>query len=389
MFLNPIRRFWENPNVKDYLRVFPIFRPYFLRAAEAAGCTLLMTILALPIPLLSIYVVDQVVATGAVNALHLICAGLCLVTIAGLGLAFLQRYLLLVFARRVFFDLEVLLFQKIQELPVRFFRVHGSGYVSTRISDDVRQLGSLMAGTYIEGMSSLALVSAGVCVMVIVNAKLALLVLALLPLFAFANLRFGRLIQARSEVCQERKGLANAARIEAIEGVHITRAFGRGRYETIRIIQKIKKELSAGLERDTTIAAAQTAHMGLYSIGSLILVWFGAYEITQQRLTVGQFIAFSTLLSYVYGPIGQLSNLYIGLRQGFGVLRRVISLMDLDSEPSEGRSTGQISAGVLEFKDIWFQYEVGNPVLRTLNLRLNQVRQPRLSGLLGLGKPLL
>ena len=386
MVLNPVRRFSKNPNVRDYLRIFPIFRPYLLRAGEAAGCTFLMTILALPLPLLSIYVVDQVVATGSVNALHMICAGLCLATTAGLVLAFLQRYLLLVFTRRVFFDLEVLLFQKIQKLPVRFFRKHEAGYLSTRISDDVRQLGSLMAGTYIEGMSSLALVNAGVCVMVIVNTKLALLVLALLPLYAFANFRMGRLIQSRSEVFQERKGLSNAARIESIGGAHITRAFGRERWETIRIIRKIKRELNAGLSRDTAVAAAQTVHMGLYSFGSLILIWFGAYEITQNRLTVGQFIAFSTMISYLYGPIGQLSNLYIGFRQGFGVLRRVISLMDLDTESTERRPAAQISAGVIEFEDIWFQYEPGTLVLRSLNLRLEPGKTTAIVGASGSGK---
>ena len=379
----------ENQSVKDLLRLFPIFRPYWLRALEAACCTLFGTILALPMPLLSIYVIDQVVATRAIHSLHVLCAGLCVATIAGLGLGFFQRYLLLVFARRVFFDLEIRLFHKIQGLPLGLLRKHGSGYLATRISDDVRQLGSLMAGTYVEAMSNLALLTAGVVIMMIVNASLALLVLAVLPLFVWANLRFGHLIQVRSEAVQEWKGLANAARLEAIEGVDVTRAFGRGKLETIKIIRKIKRELNAGLQRDTTMVAAQTTHMGLYSIGSLLLIWFGAYEITHQRLSVGQFIAFNSLLAYVYGPIGQLSSVYVSLRQGFGVLRRVISFMDLDSESKGGLPTDNLPCGTLQFENVRFDYELGNPVLRSLNLKLEPGTVTAIVGATGSGKTTL
>ena len=389
MFLNRIRASWKNQNVKDLLRIIPVLRPYWLRALEAAGCTLFGTVLALPMPLLSIYVIDQVVATGTIHALHVLCAGLCVVTFTGLGLGCLQRYLLLVFARRVFFDLEILLFEKLQTLPLRFFRMHGSGYVATRISDDVRQLGSLMAGTYVETMSNLALLTAGVAIMMIVNAKLALLVLAVLPMFVYANLRFGHLMQTRSEVVQERKGLANAARLEAIEGAHVTRAFGRRKMETIKIVQNIKRELNASLQRDTTMVAAQTTHMGLYSIGSLALVWFGAYEITHQRLSVGQFIAFNTLLAYVYGPMGQLSNVYISVKQGFGVLRRVIALIDVESEQTGRILAGGIPVGRLQLEGVRFQYELGNPVLRALNLRLEPGKVTAIVGATGSGKTTL
>ena len=347
------------------------------------------TVLALPMPLLSIYVIDQVVATRAIHSLHVLCVGLCVATIAGLGLGFLQRYLLLVFARRVFFDLEILLFQKIQRLPLGLLRKHGSGYLATRISDDVRQLGSLMAGTYVEAMSNLALLTAGVVIMMIVNAKLALLVLSVLPLFVWANLRFGHLIQVRSEAVQEWKGLTNAARLEAIDGVDVTRAFGRGKLETIKLVRKIKRELNASLQRDTTMVAAQTTHMGLYSIGSLLLIWFGAYEITHQRLSVGQFIAFNSLLAYVYGPIGQLSSVYLSLRQGFGVLRRVISFMDLDSESQGGLPTDNLPCGTLQFENVRFEYGLGNPVLRSLNLKLESGTVTAIVGATGSGKTTL
>ena len=384
-----IGEFLKNQNAKDLLRLFPILRPYWLRALEAACCTLFGTALALPMPLLSIYVIDQIVATRTIHSLHVLCAGLSVVTVAGLGLGFLQRYLLLVFSRRVFFDLEILLFKKVQTLPLRILNKFGSGYIATRISDDVRQLGSLMAGTYIELVSNLALLTAGVAIMILINSKLALVVLVVLPLFVFVNLRFAHLMRIRSEVVQEKKGLANEARFEAIEGAHVARAFGRGKIETKKILGEIKRELNASLERDVTVVASHALNSGLYSMGSLLLVWYGAYEITQQRLSVGQFIAFNTLLAYVYGPIAQFSSVYVTLGQGLGVLRRVIAFMDLDSEPTAGLPADNLPCGPLYFENVQFEYELGSPVLKSLNLRLEPGTITAIVGSTGSGKTTL
>lgn len=130
------------------LRLLPFLKPYWLRAVEAGVCMAFTTVLALPMPLLSVYIIDHVIANGQMQTLHIVCGALALAVMLGLGLGFLQRLLLLIFTRRVFFDLEMHLFDKTHTLPIGFFQKHGSGYIATRITDDVRQLRSLMAGTY-------------------------------------------------------------------------------------------------------------------------------------------------------------------------------------------------------------------------------------------------
>jgi len=141
------------------LRLLPFLRPYWLRVLEAFFCMVFTTLLALPMPLLSVYIIDQIIANHQMTILHIVCGALALAVVLGSGLGYLQRYLVLVFSRRVFFDLEIRLFKTVHSLPLPFFQQSGSGYLATRISDDVRQLRSLMAGTYIEGLTSLALVT--------------------------------------------------------------------------------------------------------------------------------------------------------------------------------------------------------------------------------------
>ena len=109
-------------------RLLSFLKPYWLRALEAGVCMVFTTVLALPMPLLSIYIIDRVIANGQMQVLHLVCGALALATVLGLALSFLQRYLLLVFTRRVFFDLEMRLFRKVHTIPIAFFKEHGSGY---------------------------------------------------------------------------------------------------------------------------------------------------------------------------------------------------------------------------------------------------------------------
>ena len=73
--------------MNSFLRLLPFLRPYALRAAEAGICVVFATLLALPMPLLSIYIIDHVIANGQTHTLYIICGSLSIAVLLGLGLA--------------------------------------------------------------------------------------------------------------------------------------------------------------------------------------------------------------------------------------------------------------------------------------------------------------
>ena len=369
------------------LRLLPFLQPYWLRALEAFLCMAFTTLLALPMPLLSVYIIDQVIAHHQMTILHLVCTALALAVVLGSGLAYLQRYLVLVFSRRVFFDLEIRLFKTAHSLPLPFFQQTGSGYLATRISDDVRQLRSLMAGTYIEGLSSLALVTGALGVMFAIHPPLAIAALVVLPAFAWVSLRFGRRVQVESTVVQERKGLTNVVRLESLDSAGTVRAFGRRRREVQRLAGALHREVAARFQRDTTIVLAQALQMFLYSLGGLLLIWYGAHEIIGGKLTLGQFVAFNTLLAYVYGPMGQLSALYVTIRQGVGILERVLGILDAPPETSGGGDElTSLSPCKVTFDGVSFDYDQRLPVLAELSFEIAPGQITAVTGPTGSGK---
>ena len=375
--------------MNSFLRLLPFLRPYALRAAEAGICVVFATLLALPMPLLSIYIIDHVIANGQTHTLYIICGSLSIAVLLGLGLGLLQRYLLLVFSRRVFFDLEVRLMRIVHTLPLSFFKKHGPAYIATRISDDVRQLGALMAGAYIEGLSGLLLLVAGVGIMLTIHPTLAAAMLVVLPALVWTNLHFGRSVQRRSERVQELRGLTGIARLESLQSASTVRAFERGRQESIRLAGRLHREAEESLKRDTVVMGARAFQMLLFSMGSLLLLWYGAHEIIANRLTLGQFMAFNALVAYVYGPIGQLSALYVSFRQGLGVLGRIVEL--LDSTPEAGRTQGitTVSRSDVVFEDIRFGYAPRHPVLTGVECTLQSGQITAIVGPTGAGKTTL
>ena len=366
-----------------------LFRPYWLRVFEAAAATFLSTALVLPMPLLSAYIIDQVIANGELMVLHAVCALIAFTLLLGAGLSLLQRYLLLIFTRRVFFDLEMHLFKVVNSLPVPFFREYGTGYISTRISDDVRQLGSLMAGTYIGGLSSLALLLTALVIMINVHATLALATFAVLPGFVWVNLRFGRIVQALGEAAQERKGLTSAGRIESLDAMWTVRAFDREKRESGKLARNLHKELDVTLARDASMMGAQILQMGLYAVGALCLLWYGAYEIIAKRLTLGQFVAFNSLVAYVYGPMTQISGMFVAFRQGLGVLTRVVELLNMPREPSGSARVGHSTKGRVLFSNVRFAYTPVVPVLNGVSFQVEPDSVVAITGPTGGGKTTL
>ena len=217
------------------LFLWGFLRPYRLRAAEAFAAMVLAAALTVPMPLVTIYLVDEVFAAGSRPTLHAVCAGILVVSILGTLLSLLQGYLLTVFARRVFFDMEITLTRRLLAQSVSYFRKAGSGYLATRSSDDVRQLGALMAGTWIQGMNSAFVLIAGAVVMLALTPGLAAILLAFVPVLAVASVLVGRRVHDLNAEVQERRGQTQAVRIESPENITVVKAFGAERRQ-VRLI---------------------------------------------------------------------------------------------------------------------------------------------------------
>ena len=370
--------------------LWSFLRPYRLRAAEAFASMVLAAALTVPLPLVTIYLVDEVFAAGSRHTLHAVCAGVLAVSVLGTLLSLLQSYLLTVFARRVFFDMEVTLTRRLLAQSVGYFRKAGSGYLATRASDDVRQLGALMAGTWIEAMNSAFVFLAGAAVMTALSPGLAALLLAFVPVLAAASVLVGRRVHDLNAEVQERRGATQAVRIESLENITVVKAFGAERGQLRRIAGRLHHELDAGLARDVRALALSGVQSLVHAGGFLVLLWVGGLQVMSGQLSLGQLLALNSLLALVLTPTLQLSNVYLSVKMALGILRRV---RDFAGRPAgrerPGRPPIEIGPGRVELENVSFGPPGGGAVLHDVSATFPAGRITAVVGGTGMGKSTL
>ena len=376
------------PSLLPFLWTF--LRPYRLRAAEAFAAMLLAAALTVPLPLVTIYLVDEVFASGSRSTLHTVCAGVLAVSTLATFLSLLQRYLLTVFARRVFFDMEITLTRRLLAQSAAYFRKAGTGYLATRASDDVRQLGALMAGTWIEAMNSAFVLAAGAAVMLALSPGLAAILLALVPVLAAASVLLGRRVHDLNAAAQERRGQTQAVRIESLENITVVKAFGAERRQLRLIAGRLRRELDAGLARDVRAIFLSGVQNLVHAAGFLVLLWVGGLQVMNGQLSLGQLLALNSVLALVLTPTVQLSSVYMSVKMALGILQRV---RDFAGAPvhreSAPRPAFDIGPGQVSFEGVSFGLPGGAMVLHDVTATFPAGRITAVVGGTGMGKSTL
>ena len=370
--------------------LWTFLRPYRLRAAEAFASMVLAAALTVPLPLVTVYLVDEVFAAGSRPTLHTVCAGVLAVSVLATLLSLLQSYLLTVFARRVFFDMEITLTRRLLAQAAGYFRKASPGYLATRASDDVRQLGALMAGTWIEAVNSAFVLAAGAAVMLALSPGLAAILLALVPVLAVASVLLGRRVHDLNAAVQERRGQTQAVRIEALENITVVKAFGAERRQVRLIANRLRHELDAGLARDVRALWLSAVQNLVHAAGFLVLLWVGGLKVMDGQLSLGQLLALNSLLALVLAPTLQLSSVYLSVRMALGILRRV---RDFAGGPLHGERTVrplfEIGEGRVEFDKVSFGVPGGGTVLHDVSATFPAGRTTAVVGGTGMGKSTL
>ena len=350
---------------RTIIRIAAFFRPYRLQVAVVIGAILITSLLGLVNPIMLKLLTDQVII-GQDYTYLLLYVGLMIVTpivsgLIGVG----QTYLNNVIGQSVMQDLRNALYSHLQRLPLRFFTETRTGEIQSRLSNDVGGVQAVVTDTAASVAANVAVVLSTVVAMFIIDWRLTLLSLGMLPFFLFLTQRVGRV---RREVSGEtQKSLADmtAATEEtlSVSGVLLTKTFGQQAAATARF-----QELNRGLAR-LQLRQAMVGRWFFMIIGTIFSIipafvyWLSAVLAMNgdpSAPTAGDIVAFTTLQSRLFFPLGQLLNVQVEIAGSLALFDRIFEYLDLDPEIVDAPDAVTLEPGAVRGRvrldRVWFRY---------------------------------
>jgi len=377
-------------------------RPYGWLVGAALVCLMLDGLLQLVGPLMTQRVIDVALPahdTGMiVRAATLFTGSLVVAFACQYGETMLTGLL----GQRVMRDLRHSIFSHVQSLPVVFFDRNPVGRLVTRVTSDVESLNELFTAGVVAGLGDLFTLLAISALMLVTDWRLALASFAVIPVVYWVSSVFRGKVRGSYRDIRTRLARINAYLQERITGMRVVQLFGREETEAERFKELNQGHLQANLDSITYYALYFPAIEILTTVALASLIVAGAHRVEIGSLTVGTVAAFLQLVRRFFQPLQDLSDKFNTLQQAMAASERIFRLLDTEAADvgasGDGRSRGRGRGVTVEFRDVWFAYDLGHVareggppespewVLRGVSFKVEPGRTLALVGHTGAGK---
>jgi subfamily B ATP-binding cassette protein MsbA len=369
-------------------RLTALARPQHRRLSAALAAVLAATLFTLGASLALRHLVDAVAAGGNLWRPNL----LLLLILVGQSLASgVSAYLLAAVGERTVADLRVALFAHLQDLSLGFYAGRRTGELVSRLTNDVTAIRGLLAEDLAGALSQILLFLGSLALLVVTDWRLALFMLALIPLVLLLAIPAGRRLRVRSAGVQDELARATVVVEEAISGARVVKSFCRERYEIGRFQSRIEEAFRAAMSRARFGAALGPAITLLFLGAILAVAVFGAGAVRSGRMTVGQLVTFLVLTVMLAGSVSRLSGLWVKLNHALGASKRLFELLDTRPEIVDPPSPLALPPvrGRITFDRLGFSYPSAGFALRDLSFEIAPGEVLALVGRSGAGKTTL
>jgi len=348
-------------------RIAGFFAPYRRRIAVVLVAILLTSFIGLINPILLKLLIDIAIPKRDWVLLNVFVGLMIVLPIVSGLIGVGQSYLNNVIGQSVMHDLRTALYAHLQTMPLRFFTETKTGEIQSRLANDVGGIQSVVTDTAASVTSNVAISLSTVIAMVIIDWRLTLLSLGLLPFFMYLTFRVGKVNrEVRGET---QKSLAEMSAVTeetlSVSGMLLSKTFGQqaaaiGRFSTLN------RQLARLQVRQAMVGRWFFMIIGtIFSITPAFVYWLAGYLAIQgdpTAPTIGDIVAFTTLQSRLFFPLGQLLNVQVEIQGALALFDRIFEYLEMDPEikdaPDAVTLVPAAIRGPVAFRDVTFRYPI-------------------------------
>jgi subfamily B ATP-binding cassette protein MsbA len=358
--------------------------------ATLGFCALLMvaeSAMALAVPWLGGRLAEGLLGEAAGVTTPILLALLVLFALQAL-LKFANSYLLSRSAEHILADLRIRLYDHLQALPLGFYHQRRQGEVLALLTNDVTYLSGFLSGTLLSTVPLLLTVAGAVALMFSIDARLALVVAVMVPLFYLLLKILGRRLRPLAAQLQDAHAEAIATAEENLGMLPAIKTFTREAQESERYRQRIQRILHLSAEQRRIYAALGPILQFLAAAGLVFVLWMMSGQMAER--SPGETVSFLLYAALLTRPVSALADVYGQTRQAGGALQRLRQVLTEAPEPFA--HAGHALSGVrgeIEFRDVGFAYPGRPPVLEHFDLKIRAGETVAITGENGAGKSTL
>jgi len=370
--------------------LLPIIKRHWKKGALGAALILLTSLLAFPGPLITRFLIDKVILARQLRLLLGVILILAAIKIANILFGILQSYYFTRFEQEVLLEIQQTLFDRVLRLPKAFFDDKETGYLMSRLLGDVGGVRWFFSSTIVHIFTSFIRFVGGAVFLVILNWRLALAVLVVLPLMFVAARFFGHKLRVLSHHGMERHAEVYQSVQESLSQASLIKAFAAEKRTLGALTGKLRAALQLGMEQNVFGSLANLAINFAPDLAHLIVLAGGAVLIIRGEWSLGSLLAFQSYVGFVYGPAQFLATANFQLQGAMASLERVSALFDV--VPEEGEDKGEKVErlrGEVEFRDVGFSYNGKETVLEDVSFAVRTGEHVAVVGPSGVGKTTL
>jgi ATP-binding cassette subfamily B protein len=346
-------------------RIASFFRPYRVSVVTVLLSIVVTSVLGLINPYLLKLLLDVAIPEQDLGLLNLYVGLMIVIPVVSGLIGVSQTYLNNVVGQRVMQDLRNALYAHLQRMPLRFFTETRTGEIQSRLSNDVGGVQQVVTDTASSVVANLIITVTTLAAMVLLDWRLTLLSLVMMPFFLWLTYRVGRVRRGISAETQ--RSLADVTAITeetlSVSGILLAKTFGQ-QAASVERYRVANARLAALSIRQSMVGRWFFMIMGtIFSIMPAFVYWLAGWLAiagSADAPTAGDIVAFTTLQSRLFFPLGQLMNVQVEVQGALALFDRIFEYLDLKPSIVDAPDAAALSPaavrGAIRFRGVRFAY---------------------------------
>ena len=394
-------------------RTWPYIKPYAGKIAFVLFLMILMIAFDLAASVLPGYVTSSLgtivdkfkdsgnITIGDMKGVFTVCIVSITVNVVNTLFIYVVTMSLQKIGQSIIYDLRMIVFEHIENMSIAQLNEIPVGSLVTRVASDTNALSDLFTNTIVNMIKNLLMLIGVICVMYMIDWRIASILMAFLPIIAVSSLIFRKMSRSNYRKVRHSFSVMNAFLNENISGMKITQIFNQEEQKTIEF-ERLNNDIVKSRKKDIMIFATYRPFITLVYFTALACVFgFGTYfcikdgivsagvlESLMALSVIGVIQVFYSLVSKFFNPIQNLADQLNALQKAFTSCERLYNLLETKPDFMDTPESVDIDHfdGDIEFKNVWFAYKDEEWILKDVSFHIKPKQVVAFVGATGAGK---